>query len=243
MSFGYDGGAFPSLGLIRLAIVLTAEVGPIRAHVRITVTGNNMNEQAFTRTVLKSMSTQADASKRYVLEYGPGQRVASSAIKELIRFINDIPVVSAVDLLQQEQRAYAVIAHPSNYSNEDIASSQMLLLWKPILLIKIIGGFSGSSVKVLNGFIIAFLGNGHYVLIKGSVAIWQSSQPSSELFPQSALLAKGAAGTPKKASTSNPFEGNKPVLSPGSGYSGGPGYNSGGNPIHGESKLEPAKGK
>ena len=102
MSFGFDGGLFPSLGFVRLAITLTAAVGPVRAHVRITATGNNQNEQAFSRTVVKAIGTQAKSSWNYVLQYGPGQKIATSAISELVRFINDLPTVSDADLVLQK---------------------------------------------------------------------------------------------------------------------------------------------
>jgi hypothetical protein len=216
MSFGFDGGSAPSLGFVRLVLVLTAAVGPVRAHVRITVTGNNQNEQAFSRTVAKAMSAQAMASKKYVLQYGPGQKIATSAISELIQFINDFPTVSDADLILQR---------PS-----DGAQAKALHLWMPILILKNAGQFSRSSVIVPNDFIIAFLGNGHYVLVTGGVALWESRQPSTGLFPPS-----------REYHLANPSV--KESWSPALSDHTGPGYTTGGNPIAGKINPEQGKGK
>ncbi len=170
MSFGFDGGSSPSLGLVRLVIVLTATGGPVRAHVRITATGNNQNEQAFSRTVAAAMSAQARSSRTYVLQYGPGQKIATSAISELVRFVHDLPTVTAAQLIAQKTGT--------------VAEVKALILWEPILRLKNAGGFSGSSVTVPNGFIIAFLSTGHYVLVNGNFALWESKHPSQELFPR-----------------------------------------------------------
>ncbi|MFO0759488.1 MAG: hypothetical protein U0359_23555 [Byssovorax sp.] len=216
MSFGYDRGAYPSLGLVRLVIVLTAAVGPVRAHVRITVMGNNQNEQAFTRMVDRAMVAQTAASKKYVLVYGPGQKVAASAILELIRFVSDLPTASAYQIALQQQAAYGVLDHPGAHTPSDVASARAFLLWEPILLLKNAGGFNGQSVTVPNEFMIAFLGNGHYVLARGGAILWESREPSTALFPGNVSEVK----TPLKAPTGGLFT----DFSPGSGPSTGPGY-------------------
>jgi hypothetical protein len=184
MSFGYDRGAYPSLGFVRLVVTLIGMLGPVRAHVRITVMGNNQNEQAFTKMVWKAMDTQAGISKNYVLVYGPGQKVARSMISELIQFVGDLPTASAFQIAQQQLVATDVIAHPSAHSQSEFVNAQAFLLWEPILLMKTAGGFRGDAVTVPAGFLIAFLGNGHYALVKGNVALWESKQASAALFPQ-----------------------------------------------------------
>jgi hypothetical protein len=215
MSFGFDDGSVPSLGFVRLVLVLTAAVGPVRAHVRIMVTGNNQNEQSFSRTVVKAMSTQTIDSKKYVLQYGPGQKIATAAISELVHFINDLPVVSDADLILQK--------------SSDAAMARAFLLWRPILFMKNAGLFNRASVAVPDGFIIAFLGNGHYALITGGVALWESKQASPDLFPLSRAYH---AATPTVSEGWTPIPGDHT----------GPGYNTG-NPIPGGIKIDDGKGK
>lgn len=219
MSFGFDGGESPSLAYVRLVIALTGAAGPVRAHVRITVTGNNMNEQAFTRLVKKGMREQAMASRQYVLEYGPGQKIAASAISELIRFINDLPTVSTAQLALQQAS-----------SNAEAKTFQV---WQPILIMKNTGGFSGLSVTVPSGFTIAFFGNGHYALVMGNVALWESKQPSSELFPPRREHAPAHPAVTTKGTWTPPSGGHFP---------GAPGVNTGGNPAK-DAKFEQDKGK
>jgi hypothetical protein len=221
MSYGYDGGEAPSLAYVRLVIELTGAVGPVRAHVRITATGNNMNEQAFTKLVKKGMSEQTAASRQYVLEYGPGQKISTAAISELVRFVNDLPTISAAQINLQ---------HGSN-----IAEAQVFLLWQPIIVMKNAGGFSGSSVTVPSGFSIAFLGNGHYALVLGNVALWESRQPSTELFPQRKYqqahptASSNSAWVPPQAHPT--ASSNSAWVPPAGGhFPGEPGLNSGGNP-------------
>jgi hypothetical protein len=62
MEFGYDAGTYPSLGLVRLAVVLTGALGPVNARARITVTANNLDEHAFTQAVVTDMNPQAATS-------------------------------------------------------------------------------------------------------------------------------------------------------------------------------------
>ena len=216
MSFGYDRGAYPSLGLVRLVVILTGAVGPVRAHVRITVMGNNQNEQAFTRMMSKTMDAQTAASKKYVLIYGPGQKVATSAILELVQFVNDLPTASAYQIALQQQAAYGVLDHPGDHAPGDVASARAFLLWEPILLLKSAGGFKGPSVTVPNEFMIAFLGNGHYALVRGGTGLWESKEPSTALFPGNVSDVK----TPLKPPTGGLFAG----IPIGGGQSTGPGY-------------------
>lgn len=216
MSFGFDGGTAPSLGFVRLAITLTAAAGPVRAHVKITASGNNQNEQAFSRTMTKAMHSQAIASVKYVLQYGAGQKIATSAIAELVKFINDLPTVSIEQLLHQ--------------SSSNVVEARAFQLWRPILIWKNGGGFLGATVTVPPGFTIAFLGTGHYVLIEGNIGIWESRNPSAELFPRRA----STLATPTVSDKS-------PWHSP-TGKQVGPGLNTGGNPAQGV-VIEKDKGK
>jgi hypothetical protein len=218
MSFGYDGGASPSLGLVRLVLVLTAAAGPVRAHVKITVTGNNLNEQAFTRVMATGMNAQTAASKKYVLMYGSGQKIATSAIAELVQFINNFPTLSDAQL------------HVAQAGN--LAEARAFQMWQPLLILKNAGGFNGPTVTVPEGFMIAFLGTGRYALVKGSVGLWESKHSSTGLFPSREYhLANPSVSS---ASTWSP--------PPGNNHSG-PGFTTGGNPTQGDVKFEQPKGK
>jgi len=260
MSFGFDGGTYPSLGFVRLVLTLTGAVGPVRARVRITVTGNNLNEQAFAQTTAKAIKAQAAEAKSYVLEYRAGQSVATATISELVHFINGLPHATDEQLHQQQKDAHDVLTLPSDHTQSEIADARAFILWEPILLRRNNGAFAGSSVVIPSGFMIAFLADGHYALIRGEAELWASKSASKALFPHGEIKndSVGVGVTEStgggKAGGSKPGGGKpgagKPSSQSGGGSSGGtsgndhsgPGYNTGGNPAH-DVRLGHGKGK
>jgi hypothetical protein len=194
MSFGYDDGTYPSFGLVRLAIVLTAAVGPVRARVRVIVTGNNLNEQAFSRIAANGLSAQAGAARSYVIQYGPGQKIAASAISELVQLIRDLPNISVAQIHQKDQDAHDTLVHPHDHSKDELNNAQLFLNWEPILLRKMNGAFNGTTIVVPKGHMIAFLADGHYLLFNEGLLLWRSTLPSKALFPETGALANDSVG-------------------------------------------------
>ena len=85
-------------------------------------------------------------------------------------------------------------------------------------------------MTVPTGFTIAFLGTGHYALFQGNIGMWESKEPSRELFPRRV----STLATPTVSDHS-------PWHAP-AGKQVGPGLNTGGNPAQGV-VFENDKGK
>jgi len=194
MAFGFDAGAAPSLAFVRLQVVLTGSVGPVRAHVRITVTGNNYNEQAFARTAQQLMKDQTAASTKYILIYGSGQKIQASTIEELVSFIRGFPEVGLDAIKEKAQDAKDVLSHGDDHTKDEKAEARAFLRWEPVFVLKAKGGFSGKTVTIPNGFQIAFRSNGQYLFLKNGDAIWQSTRASAALFSKSGPLTNDSVG-------------------------------------------------
>jgi len=93
MDLGYDDGKAPSLGFIRLELMLEAAGGPVGAHVRIHATANDLSRRDFSASV-----NEADRSypyTRYSLCYPAGSRIQMWRIRELVgywRYRNELEV-------------------------------------------------------------------------------------------------------------------------------------------------------
>lgn len=72
-----DDGSTPSLGLVRLSITLSAFSGPVRARVRITVTGNDLREKEFARQA-EHFKDSYNFSDYYYLCYTSDQYLTSA---------------------------------------------------------------------------------------------------------------------------------------------------------------------
>jgi hypothetical protein len=185
MAFGFDAGNTPSLAFVRLAIVLTSSVGPVRAHVRVTVVANNFNEQAFARTAQNTMKDQLGASRKYVVVYGSGQKITASIIDELVSFIYDLlPKISSEQLAEQVQDARDVLGHTADHTQDEISQARAILRWEPIIVLRDKGAFKGQTITIPDRLKIAFLNDGHYVLLRDDEAMWLSSKASGRLFPK-----------------------------------------------------------
>jgi hypothetical protein len=73
LPIGYDDGTTPSLAFVRLLITAAATGGPNRAHLKVTVTGNNTHEHTFSATVEEFIATQFGSLPQH--RYGPGTTI------------------------------------------------------------------------------------------------------------------------------------------------------------------------
>jgi len=85
MDLGYDDGTTPTLGFVRLRLALAAAGGPVGAHVRVMVTGNDLREKDFAAD-LKAVQSRFDTTT-YDLAYPAGSRIAPYRIKEMLPYL------------------------------------------------------------------------------------------------------------------------------------------------------------
>ncbi|AUX47836.1 uncharacterized protein SOCE26_093610 [Sorangium cellulosum] len=85
LDIGFDDGAAPSMGVVRLELTLQAVAGPVRARVRVNVTANNLSEREFSVAVRKAQG-QEPAVDAYDRCYPSGSRIHPAKVKHLLGY-------------------------------------------------------------------------------------------------------------------------------------------------------------
>ncbi|WP_437621679.1 hypothetical protein [Sorangium sp. So ce1151] len=85
LDIGFDDGAAPSMGVVRLELTLQAASGPVRARVKVNVTANNLRERDFSAAVKKAQEPGAGID-RYDRCYPSGSRIYPAKVKHLIGY-------------------------------------------------------------------------------------------------------------------------------------------------------------
>jgi hypothetical protein len=83
LDIGYDDGARPSLGFVRMELTLRAVTGPVRARIRLHVTANNLREQEFSLSMKNAGRHPMDVYDRC---YPGGSRISMAKIRDLITY-------------------------------------------------------------------------------------------------------------------------------------------------------------
>jgi hypothetical protein len=84
LEIGSDDGTQPSLGMVRLELRLKATAGPVKAHVRVHVTANDVNQKAFAAELDEAERGYPYSS--YNVCYPAGSKLAISRIRLLLGY-------------------------------------------------------------------------------------------------------------------------------------------------------------